>query len=1218
MHLKRIELEGFKSYRQRTILDNFNPNFNAITGLNGSGKSNILDAICFVLGITNLNHVRAASLQDLVSDYGKTGIERASVSVVFDNSNRARSPCGYENYDEIVISRVIVSGQQKCFLNGSICPISKIIDLFRSIHMNVNNPHFLIMQGRITKVLNMKPLELLSMMEEATGTKMYESKRQVAEHLIHCKEKKFKENERLLVDAVMPKIKKLNKQKDEYNQLKLAKSKLGMYERLVAAYQYHQAKENISKFNTLKESSLKSIDSEQKIMACKQEKYTEIEVELKALKKKQGQCTALTKLQEELSECNKDECSAQSVYESKVNALKKLEEYMQSLSDHIAKTEKNKADKNEMYAQRKQAVEEEEDQFQRLKDSAKQYQIMCDVLQNGMTVDTEGKAFTMASCLTAAQGKLTSIEVEKNSLEMKIAEAKKKLKKNKKMQDTAIPEQKQLISDLDRLEKEVQNLESSIAALQFDQHQLNEMNKSYQQLSDECHSLEVKLRQLESQFPSLEIRFSEQTPEFDRNKIKGRVAELIRIKNPRMAVALDVTAGGKLYSVVIDSSETVRMLNDAKCLKQRTTFLPLDAVESKVLNRDVIRRAKSLVGDENCNLAADLVECVDPEFQKAIDHVFGTTLVCTNSEMAKTVCFDKGVRARTVTLDGDVFSPLGTLTGGSKPSGGYLLEMRVKNQSIHDEFRGKKNQLEKTLKTLHELRAVAQKHSALEGELQMQLMKKNNAAQRLQSCQAAQLEKECESLKTEIDEASCRLNSVNEDYDATKRQCNEISAAWQNSKVNKEAELSKAKKSLKEATKKVSHMEEIVTKHQEELSRLENDIEVLTNDIENAKQEKLRKELEKEELQTAVKDSKFILDGRVNSTKVIEEQLRVIREKLKNENKDAEDMQNEVQQLQQECRDSELRLKQMQQDLNEQQKAAEKYENDLINLCNSNPWIEKEKQLFGVAGTEFDFEANNPGDAAKRLVDAHETIKRLQGHVDKRNVEKCDVYQKEVTDLIRKRKVVYKDRQHLEDVMNLMQEKKREAVAVALEQVNEDFGQIFSMLLPGANAKLVRISEEDILAGLEVKVAFGDAWKESLTELSGGQRSLIALSLIFAMLLFKPAPIYILDEVDAALDVMHTQNIGKMISEKFKTSQFIVVSLKDGMFSNANVLFRTELRNGQSKVQRIAKQIPTLETVSRSDVTYEQRRKKAQSRVQVLRDDCNRLTDNCEDMRIVD
>ncbi|KRY08260.1 Structural maintenance of chromosomes protein 2 [Trichinella patagoniensis] len=1213
MHLKRIELEGFKSYRQRTILDNFNPNFNAITGLNGSGKSNILDAICFVLGITNLNHVRAASLQDLVSDYGKTGIERASVSVVFDNSNRARSPCGYENYDEIVISRVIVSGQQKCFLNGSICPISKIIDLFRSIHMNVNNPHFLIMQGRITKVLNMKPLELLSMMEEATGTKMYESKRQVAEHLIHCKEKKFKENERLLVDAVMPKIKKLNKQKDEYNQLKLAKSKLGMYERLVAAYQYHQAKENISKFNTLKESSLKSIDSEQKIMACKQEKYTEIEVELKALKKKQGQCTALTKLQEELSECNKDECSAQSVYESKVNALKKLEEYMQSLSDHIAKTEKNKADKNEMYAQRKQAVEEEEDQFQRLKDSAKQYQIMCDVLQNGMTVDTEGKAFTMASCLTAAQGKLTSIEVEKNSLEMKIAEAKKKLKKNKKMQDTAIPEQKQLISDLDRLEKEVQNLESSIAALQFDQHQLNEMNKSYQQLSDECHSLEVKLRQLESQFPSLEIRFSEQTPEFDRNKIKGRVAELIRIKNPRMAVALDVTAGGKLYSVVIDSSETVRMLNDAKCLKQRTTFLPLDAVESKVLNRDVIRRAKSLVGDENCNLAADLVECVDPEFQKAIDHVFGTTLVCTNSEMAKTVCFDKGVRARTVTLDGDVFSPLGTLTGGSKPSGGYLLEMRVKNQSIHDEFRGKKNQLEKTLKTLHELRAVAQKHSALEGELQMQLMKKNNAAQRLQSCQAAQLEKECESLKTEIDEASCRLNSVNEDYDATKRQCNEISAAWQNSKVNKEAELSKAKKSLKEATKKVSHMEEIVTKHQEELSRLENDIEVLTNDIENAKQEKLRKELEKEELQTAVKDSKFILDGRVNSTKVIEEQLRVIREKLKNENKDAEDMQNEVQQLQQECRDSELRLKQMQQDLNEQQKAAEKYENDLINLCNSNPWIEKEKQLFGVAGTEFDFEANNPGDAAKRLVDAHETIKRLQGHVDKRNVEKCDV-----TDLIRKRKVVYKDRQHLEDVMNLMQEKKREAVAVALEQVNEDFGQIFSMLLPGANAKLVRISEEDILAGLEVKVAFGDAWKESLTELSGGQRSLIALSLIFAMLLFKPAPIYILDEVDAALDVMHTQNIGKMISEKFKTSQFIVVSLKDGMFSNANVLFRTELRNGQSKVQRIAKQIPTLETVSRSDVTYEQRRKKAQSRVQVLRDDCNRLTDNCEDMRIVD
>lgn len=109
-----------------------------------------------------------------------------------------------------------------------------------------------------------------------------------------------------------------------------------------------------------------------------------------------------------------------------------------------------------------------------------------------------------------------------------------------------------------------------------------------------------------------------------------------------------------------------------------------------------------------------------------------------------------------------------------------------------------------------------------------------------------------------------------------------------------------------------------------------------------------------------------------------------------------------------------------------------------------------------------------------------------------------------------------------------------------------------------------------LLDGLQVRVAFGDVWKESLTELSGGQRSLVALSLILSLLLFKPAPIYILDEIDAALDLSHTQNIGQMLKAHFKQSQFIVVSLKEGMFNNANVLFKTAFVDGVSTVKRYA------------------------------------------------
>lgn len=146
--------------------------------------------------------------------------------------------------------------------------------------------------------------------------------------------------------------------------------------------------------------------------------------------------------------------------------------------------------------------------------------------------------------------------------------------------------------------------------------------------------------------------------------------------------------------------------------------------------------------------------------------------------------------------------------------------------------------------------------------------------------------------------------------------------------------------------------------------------------------------------------------------------------------------------------------------------------------------------------------------------------------------------------------------------------KKTQALQTTWIKVNRDFGSIFSMLLPGTQAKLEPPEGQAVTDGLEVKVAFNGVWKDSLTELSGGQRSLLALSLILALLLFKPAPMYILDEVDAALDLSHTQNIGLMLRTHFSSSQFIVVSLKEGMFNNANVIFRTRFVDGVSAVTR--------------------------------------------------
>ena len=161
MRIEELVIDGFKSYPVRTHVRGFDPSFNAITGLNGSGKSNILDAICFVLGLTNLSSVRASNMQDLIYKRGQAGVTKASVTIVFDNSDKERSPVAFENYATITVTRqVAMGGASKYLINGHKATQQAVQNLFQSVQLNINNPNFLIMQGRITKVLNLSLIHI--------------------------------------------------------------------------------------------------------------------------------------------------------------------------------------------------------------------------------------------------------------------------------------------------------------------------------------------------------------------------------------------------------------------------------------------------------------------------------------------------------------------------------------------------------------------------------------------------------------------------------------------------------------------------------------------------------------------------------------------------------------------------------------------------------------------------------------------------------------------------------------------------------------------------------------------------------------------------------------------------------------------------------------------------------------------------------------------------
>jgi structural maintenance of chromosome 2 len=221
-----------------------------------------------------------------------------------------------------------------------------------------------------------------------------------------------------------------------------------------------------------------------------------------------------------------------------------------------------------------------------------------------------------------------------------------------------------------------------------------------------------------------------------------------------------------------------------------------------------------------------------------------------------------------------------------------------------------------------------------------------------------------------------------------------------------------------------------------------------------------------------------------------------------------------------------------------------------------------------VTGGDFDFMAADMKAATAKLNELRAAQEQVSKKINKKVMGMIEKAEAEYEALRHKREVVLTDKGKIQDVISDLEHKKTQALQTTWVKVNRDFGSIFSTLLPGTNAKLDTLEGCTVCDGLEVKVAFNNVWKESLTELSGGQRSLLALSLILSLLLFKPAPMYILDEVDAALDLSHTQNIGLMLRSHFSASQFIVVSLKEGMFNNANVIFRTRFVDGVSTVGR--------------------------------------------------
>ncbi|GFO37153.1 structural maintenance of chromosomes protein [Plakobranchus ocellatus] len=1121
MHIKSVVIDGFKSYAQRTEINGFDPLFNAITGLNGSGKSNILDSICFLLGISNLTQVRAGSLQDLVYKSGQAGVTKATVSITFDNADKNQTPLGYEQYDEITVTRqVVIGGRNKYLINGSNANNMRVQDLFRSVQLNVNNPHFLIMQGRITKVLNMKPPEILSMIEEAAGTRLYETKKEAAQKTIEKKDAKLREIDTVLQEDITPTLTKLREERSSYLEYQKIIRELEHLNKLYIAFQFVSAMERKKKSaDELVEMQELTQKTQERIEEIKGQ-ITNLEEAITQLEKKRNEESGsmAAQLEAELADKKAQDVKVQGAVNAKKDSLKSEQKRQKEINKNIAD----------------EIVQSPED-----------YEEGC----------------------PAAKGEISKADTDTKQAQMRLKHAQQEIKTKENEMKKTDQEYKKNKTAYENIKKNLEGLEVEMKKFGYEEGSEERVAGERRTVAEEVQGHREKLLTLEARFPNLKFEYKDPEKNFDRSKVSGLVCKLFEVKDPIHSTALEISAGGKLYNVVVDTELTGKKLLKFGELKRRCIILPINKITGRSIDDATVARAQALVGKDKVKSALSLVS-YDKKFQPIMEFVFGNVLVCADMESASKVAYDPKIMRKCVTLEGDTVDPAGVLSGGARSQSASVLaklgELRREEQMLNT----KAGHLEQLDKELAALKKASAKYTEAKQQYDLKVQEAEQVRVRLEQSSHHQVLEEVNALKASVEEQNKIVQDAKETQKKAQEKVKDLENKLKNASALREKELKEADKKVSDSKKAMEEAAAKAKDHLEEVDSIQLEIETLQKEMVTY-EEQLQAVAESiETINAALAELGKEVEASKAQVKEAQDALSKHREMLKSYNQEIGQKDSEKRAFNKESNECALKIQELNHNIAKFQKDSKDAGKYVESLLEKYDWIVDEKKYFGQPNTIYDFNEQDPKEAEKRIQKLTETKNKLSKNVNVRAMNLLGSAEEQYAELMKKRKVVLNDKAKIASVIEELDKKKEAALIKAWEQVNKDFGSIFSTLLPGTQAKLSPPDGQTVLDGLEVKVGFGSVWKESLGELSGGQRSLVALSLILAMLLFKPAPIYILDEVDAALDLSHTQNIGQMIKSHFKHSQFIVVSLKDGMFNNANVLFRTKFVDGVSTVTR--------------------------------------------------
>lgn len=765
MKVEELIIDGFKSYATRTVVSDWDTSFNCITGLNGSGKSNILDAICFVLGITTMSTVRAQNLQDLIYKRGQAGVTKASVTIVFDNNDKEKSPIGFEDQAHISVTRqIVMGGTSKYLINGHRAQQQTVQQLFQSVQLNINNPNFLIMQGRITKVLNMKSTEILALIEEAAGTRMFEERREKAIKTMAKKEKKVEEILGLLQEEIEPKLETLRTEKRMFLEFQQVQSDLERTQKIVCAYDHvrysHKYEEQVELLEQKKahvEALDKLVEKAGHEIESLNEEITLLKRQREAQIRKDGKFQALEKKVKELSH---ESARIYTLAELKTSSVKEEQQKRNQLQASVSDLESALEKKMASFKQLENEYEVAKKEFEEISNEKDRKEELLQSLQTGVS-SKEGHETGYANELQAVRQNISNAHTSSAQAKVRLDSLQKQIKTDTPKLEKAREQHAGTIAALDEMRNQYSYLKTKMSEAGIVPGKLEELKGQESKLSEEVRQLARQIDDAKRTVSNVDFNYSRPSDNFKASSVKGVVAQLFSLEEEKYeaATALEVCAGGRLYQVVVDTDSTASQLLQNGKLKRRVTIIPLNKISAFKITAEKLGAAQALAPGK-VHLALNLIG-YDNEVERAMEYVFGNTLICADADSAKRVAFDPKVRVKTVTLEGDIYDPMGTLSGGSTSSGsnGILVKLQKLNglTKRHTQLVAELDNIRNELRREQEL---SSKCRALKKEVDLKEHEIKLSEQKLESGPFATILKTFEERKSKIEELERQISEA--------------------------------------------------------------------------------------------------------------------------------------------------------------------------------------------------------------------------------------------------------------------------------------------------------------------------------------------------------------------------------------------------------------------------------------------------------------------------